>query len=107
MPRLVQKTPSYRLHSSDGRAVVTIDGRDVYLGKHGSPESKAEYDRIIAEWLTNGRRLTVPDAPARPDVSIDEVILALWRYAERHYRHPNGSPTGELVVRPSGVDRFG
>jgi len=42
MPRLVKKTPSYRLHSSDGRAVVTIDGRDIYLGKYNSPESRAD-----------------------------------------------------------------
>lgn len=85
MPRFVPKPPSYRLHRSDGRAVVTIDGRDIYLGRHGSPESKAEYDRLIAEWLTNGRRLTIPGAHAPPDVTIDEVILAFWRHAEKHY----------------------
>ena len=32
------RTPSYRLLKSSGQAVVTIDGRDHYLGKHGSPE---------------------------------------------------------------------
>src|SRR4051812_47820333 len=39
--------PSYRLHRPSGQAVVTIDGKDQYLGKHDSPESHAEYDRRI------------------------------------------------------------
>jgi integrase len=96
VPRLKQKTPSYRLHRSDGRALVTIDGRDIYLGKHGSPESRAEYDRLIAEWLANGRSLNTSQAGAPSDATVNEVILAFWQHAELHYRHPDGSPTGEL-----------
>ncbi len=96
MPRLLQKTPSYRLHRSDGRAVVTIDGRDVYLGKHGSPASMAEYDRLIAEWLANGRRLPVMEDGTPVDTSVNEILLAFWRHAEKHYRYPDGSSTREL-----------
>jgi hypothetical protein len=51
------RTPSYRLHKPSGQAVVTLKGRDFYLGRHGSPESRAEYDRLVGEWLANGRRL--------------------------------------------------
>jgi hypothetical protein len=40
MPRAPRK-PSYRLHKRTGQAVVTIDGKDIYLGKHGSRPSKA------------------------------------------------------------------
>jgi hypothetical protein len=54
------RTPSYRLHKPSGQAVVTIAGKDFYLGRFGDPASKAEYDRLIAEWLTNGRRLPCP-----------------------------------------------
>jgi hypothetical protein len=43
------RTPSYRLHKPSGQAVVTLDSRDFYLGKYGSPESRAEYDRLISE----------------------------------------------------------
>ena len=67
MPRLTTKLPSYRHHKSDGRAVVTLDGRDVYLGKYGTPESRAEYDRVVAEWLAAGRSRPKPAArPAEP-----------------------------------------
>ena len=44
------RTPSYRLHKPTGQAVVTLDGRDLYLGRHGSPESRTEYDRLVTEW---------------------------------------------------------
>jgi integrase len=96
MPRLVNKPPSYRLHRSDGRAVVTINGRDFFLGKHGTPESRAEYDRLVGEYLANGRRLPRAEGGAPADPSVNEVIVAFWRHAETHYRHADGTPTGEL-----------
>lgn len=66
------RTPRYRLHRPSGHAVVTLDGRDVYLGKRGAPESRAEYDRLIAEWLINGRRLP----PSTRDLTVSELVLA-------------------------------
>jgi len=74
--------PSYRLHKPSGRAVVTIAGRDHYLGEHGSVESRAEYDRLIAEWLANGRAAPRAD---RDELTVSELILAYWRYAEPIY----------------------
>jgi hypothetical protein len=53
MPR--PRTPSYCLHKASGQAVVRIAGKDCYLGEYGSPENRAEYDRLIGEWLSNGR----------------------------------------------------
>ena len=47
MPRPTRKLPSYRLHKPSGRAVVTIDCRDHYLGAFGTTESRDEYDRAI------------------------------------------------------------
>ena len=51
MPASPRKIPAYRLHKPTGQAVVTLNGRDFYLGRHGSPASRDEYDRLIAEWL--------------------------------------------------------
>ena len=78
--------PSYRRHKATGQAVVTLAGKDVYLGKHGTKDSKAEYGRIVAEWLANGRRL--PDADAA--LSVAELILAFWPHVETHYRRSDG-----------------
>jgi len=33
--------PTHRLHRPSGKAVVTLNGADFYLGRHGSPESRA------------------------------------------------------------------
>src|SRR3954454_8363440 len=32
MPRLTKKLPSYRLHKPSGQAIVSLDGKDFYLG---------------------------------------------------------------------------
>ncbi len=42
------RPPSYRLHKASGRAIVTIRGRDHYLGKYGSPESHQKYQQSVA-----------------------------------------------------------
>ena len=45
------RPPKYRRHKAKGLAVVTINGRDIYLGKYSSAASKEEYRRLIAEYL--------------------------------------------------------
>jgi hypothetical protein len=40
MPR-TNRPPSYRLHRARNLAVVTIDGKDHYLGRYGCPETRA------------------------------------------------------------------
>jgi integrase len=92
--------PSYRRHSS-GQACVTVrlpDGRrrEIVLGPWDSPESRAEYRRILAELDTNqGRSPTQAPAHAPAGLSVNEIILAFWRHAEQHYRASDGTPTGE------------
>ena len=51
----IPKTPKYRLHKGSGQALVQLDGRRFYLGRHGSPESLERYHRLVAEWLASGR----------------------------------------------------
>lgn len=92
-----RRIPSYRLHKPTGQAVVRIEGHDHYLGKHGTPESQEKYDRLIAEWLVKGQPAT-PTVPAKPavDISVNGLILSFYRHAEKHYRRPDGSMTGEV-----------
>jgi hypothetical protein len=63
MPRLRFKLPSYCRHKATGQAVVTIDGHDHYLGRYGSPESKARYDEVIARLMATK---TTPAASLGP-----------------------------------------
>ncbi len=77
---LASRVPSYRLHMPTGQAVVTHGGKDSYLGRHVSPQSRAEYHRLIGEWESNGRRRPAPDA-AGSDLTVNEVLVAYFRFA--------------------------
>jgi hypothetical protein len=50
MPR-TSKLPPYRLYRASGQALVHIGGKDVYLGVHGSEESKQRYEEIVRQHL--------------------------------------------------------
>jgi hypothetical protein len=89
------RTPTCRLNKATGQAVVTLGGRDVYLGKHGSPESRAEYDRVVAEFLASGRR--APVSSAAHALSINELIVAYVRWADGYYVK-DGHTTKEAIT---------
>lgn len=98
------RTPNLRHHKPSQLGVVTLNGRDFYLGHWPRDQNEApqdvrtEYDRKIAEWLSNGRQL--PGATAAPrgaaTLTVSELIATFWPNAERHYVHPDGTPTSEL-----------
>lgn len=99
MPLLKDRLPKYRHYRPKDLAVVRIDGNDVYLGKYGSEESREKYRRVVAEWLIQGTPRPTPRPHDSGDASItvNDLILAFWKqHAEQHYRHADGSPTGEL-----------
>lgn len=82
MPNQRPYTPAYCFHKASGKAFVRLNGEMIYLGEYGSPESRAEYDRLIAEWLARGRTLP-PEEPAA--LSVNEMLLAYLTYAEKRY----------------------
>lgn len=90
--------PAYRLHKPSGLAVVTIGGKDCYLGKHDSPESRERYDRLIADWLARGRPAepTPPPAPAPSGPLVNDLIAAYWEHCQTFYRTPAGTPSEHL-----------
>ena len=92
MPRLSFSVPKYSRHKASGQTVVTIQGRDHYLGPYGSKSSKHKYDQFVGQWIAAGRPA---QATAAPDaLTIAELILAYWKFAERHYVK-EGEPTSE------------
>ncbi len=98
MPRKASHVPAYRLHKPSGQARVIIDGQHVYLGRYGSPESREKYARILAESAT--RQATAMEPPRSgglfPGLSVSELILTYWRFAETYYCK-DGKPTKELA----------
>jgi hypothetical protein len=89
--------PAYTRHKPKNLAYVRLNGRCVYLGRWNSPESRQAYDRVVAEWLARDRQ-EAPPPPTKTDggLTIVELIAAYWPHAERHYRKPDGRPTGEI-----------
>ena len=94
MPRNNGHVPAYRLHKPSGQARVIIDREHIYLGKFGSAESREQYARLIAELSSNGtvRRPTPSAATDASSLSINDLVLAYWRFAKSHYVK-DGKPT--------------
>lgn len=92
MPRPTGSTkqPSYRLHLRSGQAVTTIAGKDYYLGAHGTPASKQNYDRLIAEWYRRGRQ--------GPAASGDSATVAQVAAGYIEYRPANEQAKGRRKV---------
>ena len=84
MSNAALRIPSYRHHKPSGRAVVTIDGRDVYLGDWNTAASRREYKRAIAEWTASGGTLPKP----ANDLTVTELAAAFMRHARTYYRAP-------------------
>jgi len=90
--------PKYRRKGN--HAVVTLTDptgkrKDYLLGRWQSAESRAEYARIIAEWLAAGTCIPASGGGVL-DLTVNELILRFWQHAKLHYRHPDGMPTSEL-----------
>jgi len=100
MPKLTNRLPSYRLHKPSGQAIVTLDGRDFYLGIHNTDESRDKYKLIIQEWLASKKKLP-PTGPTGSrsqtpiDITINEIFLPFWEHVQQYYRK-NGKPTSEV-----------
>lgn len=77
----MSRVPKYRRHAS-GQARVTIDGRDVYLGLYGSPESRRRYAEVIAG-LGSDRP---PPPPKRGEaVTVAELAARYTDHAAIYY----------------------
>jgi len=87
MPRRPKgSVPALQHHKPSGRARVTINGRDHWLGKWGTPEARLAYERLIAEFLatrhireaqpaaTTATVVTV--APSVPGAAVNAAAVA-------------------------------
>lgn len=95
-----ERIPSYRFHKASGQAIVTLDGRDHYLGAHESDESRAKYRRLIRRYLADGR--TPNTVSTSHEYRIAELCRDCLDFAERTYRDLDGN----LTTTPMSV-RYG
>jgi len=102
MPKLTVSPPSYRHHKASGRAVVTLNGKDHYLGPWESESSKIEYKRLIAEWMAAARISPAADCEKLSAVTVGELLTAHISEAEVTYRK-NGQPSSHLHNVKDGI----
>ncbi len=79
------RVPAYRRHKATGQAVVTLRGKQVYLGLHNTPASLQRYHQVCADLL----------AGAIEGATVAEVLAAYRKHAAIYYRK-DGKPTSEV-----------
>jgi hypothetical protein len=89
--------PSYRLHKATGQAVVTVAGRDYYLGQHGTEESRRRYGELITRHAA-GQPLQAAEMPQDDGgPTVDELCWVFRAFCKSHFvKH--GKPTSEVCL---------
>ncbi len=94
--------PKHCHHKAKNLGYVCLNGKTIYTRPWGSDEAnaqpeaeaEAEYDRVIAEWLNNGRQLP-PRLKSEGSYLVKHLAADFWRWAKLHYRK-GGKPTREM-----------
>ena len=91
------RIPSYCLHRPSGRAYVRLGGQQIYLGVHGSLESRTAYRRVVAEFIASGRR---PPQRIGRGLTVGELLAAYAAHVRReHVRHDGRPSTEQDAIR--------
>jgi hypothetical protein len=94
------RIPKYGLHKPSGLAVVYLDRRPVYLGKHGSKESYERYRQLLAEHGTVEQR-RLPVLSANDPVSVALLVEQYLVHAVEHYgQHHEYLSTIKAAIAP-------
>lgn len=125
MPRLLKRPPKYGRHKASDQACVYVKGREVYLGKYGSPKSHEKYREFLAEWKSTQAVIEQDEAAqAAQDslaktlhpaalrrkrreggvVTLDELIFVYRRHASSYYvKYGQVTREAELIVELTGL----
>lgn len=103
--------PKYCHHKATGQAYVKIDGKRIYLGKHGSDASRVAYTQALSDWQS--RQTGTPKG-----LTVGQLCLLFIKHADDYYQQ-DAEPTGEAnnfrksityltaLFRSLPVDEFG
>ena len=106
-----KKLPVYRHHKPSGQARVRWQGREIYLGKFESPESRQRFAELLTKIVT-GATLDIETAARRTRnntsehdgrLSINELCVLFLKHAEQHYRK-DGKLTSEYDLLTLAID---
>lgn len=87
------RKPIYGLHAARNLARTTVNGKRIYLGPYGSPESKTAFNKILAEWEAAHSERS-KSAPVT--LTVSRLAFLFLKHAELEYVR-DGKPTGETA----------
>jgi integrase len=93
--------PSYLHHKPSGQAYCRVGLTTVYLGAYNSPESRAEYARVV------GRLPAPAPPPPRGGLTVAELLDRFRAHAEAYYRDADGRPTSQVGALRYGLRAVG
>ena len=102
-----RRDPKYRHHKARNLAVVRIDGKDYYLGRFGSDESKTKYYRLLADWRAGLLDPVQPIRYGQPDnqrgnpIPVVDLVRLYERFSTE-YHQKDGVP-----LRRESKSRYG
>ncbi len=103
MTKRVSRLPKYRRQKGKygDYAFVELQGRHHYLGRFGAPESKEKYVRLLAEHAAGA----LHSAGIRgKKFTITQLAEDFLKFADGHYRKPDGTLTSEVVCFKRAVE---
>lgn len=99
MSRKKNWPPRPHLHKTSGQDRVRIDGRDIYLGPHGSDEAKERYAKLIAD-LVAGQPVGKRQVPVNV-ITVSDVLAGwLVHSAKVHSKRGRQQELYRAAMRP-------
>lgn len=94
------RIPKYRRHPN-GQAFVQIKGERIYLGKFNSENSRQNYQRIVAQFLT-GEPVSKPNSSSQEPakITVVELISKYWEHCQSYYRKNNKLTSEIEIIKP-------
>lgn len=93
------KIPKIRRGGPGGAYAYCWDagqGKEVCLGRHGSPEAKARYLSILEH----------VDRGSGAAKTVGEIVVRYWEHCKVYYRTPSGGPSGRQKLVRSTIRSF-
>ncbi|MCR5359971.1 MAG: hypothetical protein K6E55_08825, partial [Thermoguttaceae bacterium] len=63
----MKRPPRLCHHKQRDYAYITVDGKQIYLGKWGSEEAQAAYERFLLNWIKANRENQPQNQPQPKD----------------------------------------
>jgi integrase len=92
------------LHRGSGQAVVHVNSRDVYLGVHGTPESKAKYQDIVRRHMADRAKVEMEQSTNwHTDITLAELAANYLQHVRAYYVK-DGKPTSQQAGIKAVID---